>query len=101
MDNSKSINKKKCAQALSEYMNWTQKESVDFIEKCFDWIKSEILKGNKVIFPGFGVFKSNKRKGKRLIHPVSKKVVLTKEKWAPHFTTSVQLTKQINKKELK
>ncbi|RAP31342.1 hypothetical protein DID78_01530 [Candidatus Marinamargulisbacteria bacterium SCGC AG-343-D04] len=100
MTTSKTINKKKCAQLLSHYMDWTQKESIEFIEKSFNWIKKEMLNGHQVLFPGFGSFKINKRKARRLIHPTTKKPMIISERMAPQFTGSPKLIKQINQKVL-
>ena len=38
------INKKQLALLLSKECNWTQKQSLLFIEDCFQWIKDSLKK---------------------------------------------------------
>lgn len=96
----KKINKHHCAKELSQYMNWTQKDSLAFIEHCFDWIKNTLYNKHKVRLNSIGSFVFNLRKQRRLLHPISGKPMILPPRWAPQFSISTTLSKLINKGEL-
>lgn len=91
------INKKKLALLLSKECDWTQKQSLLFIEDCFKWIKDSLKKTHKITLSGFGTFKLNERKERRLIHPESKKEMILKKRLAPQFTAAKKVIQQLNK----
>ncbi|MBH37654.1 hypothetical protein CL658_01325 [bacterium] len=96
----KIINKLGLAKKLGNYMGWSQKESLYFIEHCFDWIKLKMIQGNRVILSGFGVFQLNFRKKRRLLHPITQKPLIIPERLCPQFTPADSLLKLFNRKAI-
>ncbi|RAP27124.1 hypothetical protein DID74_00895 [Candidatus Marinamargulisbacteria bacterium SCGC AG-333-B06] len=82
------ISKANLAKELAVHMGWTQKKSLLFIDDCFDWIKSQMLRGHRIVLSGFGVFQLNLRKKRRLLHPMTQKPLLVPERLRPNFTPS-------------
>ncbi len=93
------LNKKDIANYLSEHMGWTKKKSLQFVEDFFAWITQQLQKNINIVFSGFGTFKLNKRKSKKVLHPVTKDPIIIPEHYAPQFTPSKTLTSHINKGE--
>ncbi len=90
------MNKQTLAVLLSDHMGWTQKKSLEFVESCFQWINQELIQGFAVVISGFGAFKVSQRKQRRLLHPISKKEILLKERLAPQFTPAEKALTLIN-----
>ena len=89
------MNKKDLSLALSHHMGWTQKESLQFIEFMFDWIKKTLIAKQQVILSGFGCFSLNFRKKRRLLHPVTGQEHVVPERYVPQFTPSRLLTRYL------
>ena len=62
----------------------------------FDWIKSQMLLGNRIVLSGFGVFQLNMRKQRRLLHPITQEPLVIPERLCPQFTPADTLLKFLN-----
>ena len=94
------INKSSLAKLLSSYMGWSQKDALSFINSCFDWIKTMITTGNRVVLSVFGAFQLNQRKPRRLLHPITQEPIVLSNRLCPQFTPSNSLLSLLNKEGL-
>lgn len=91
-----SLNTASLSHALATHMNWSKDNSRRFIQSLFDYIQSEMSQLNRLVFSGFGTFKLNKRKSRRLLHPITQEPYTVPSHYSPHFSPSETLVHNIN-----
>ena len=92
------INKNELARQLGTTMGWSNKKALSFINCFIDIIIDKLMKQKRVVLSGFGVFQLSLRKMRKVIHPITKKEEIIDQHYAPRFSMSSVLSKQINKK---
>ena len=94
--NLKVINKSVLSKQLSNHMGWSQTDSLVFIDVCFDFIKTTLQAGNRIVLSGFGIFQLNLRKKRRLLHPITQLPIMLPERICPQFTPTKLFTTKLN-----
>ena len=95
----KTINKQTLAAELSEYMGWTKKKSLSFINEFIHVLIRYLSAKKRVVLTGFGVFETYQRKAHQVIHPITKQPTLIDPYIAPHFKPAKHFIEQLNNKK--
>lgn len=86
---------------IEEYMalsRITKREAHYCVTKFIECLEACLLAGENVQFPGFGEFKVNTRKEKKVIHPATHKATLIPERKVVFLKQSDQFINKLNNK---
>ena len=80
------IKKGQLAQKLSEKLNLSKKQGVEFLDTFIEEITSALRRGDKVNITGFGIFKVLDRKAREGINPKTGEKIHIAASKKPKFT---------------
>ena len=90
------LNKSDFIEEYAKYSKITKRESHYLVTKFIECLAVCLEAGEEVTFPGFGVFKINTRKPRRIVHPKTHKVTFIPERKVLFLKPSELFQKRLN-----
>ena len=90
------MNKKELIDIVSLKKDLTKKDAEALVDTVFDTMIESILNGDKVLISGFGTFKVNNRKERKVVSPKTKEAMIIPASKTVSFKPSNRLKDAMN-----
>jgi DNA-binding protein HU-beta len=91
------MNKKDLADALSNDIDISKEKAAQAVDMLFASIENSLKKGEEVRIPGFGTFKTSKRKAREGRNPATNQTIHIPATVVPRFTAAKGLKDAVAK----
>lgn len=89
------IDKKALARALERKFDLTHAKSQRIVAEIINTLSDGLVRGERVLFVGFGSFHLQRRKSRHILHPTSRQSIEIPERLMPVFRPGKSLKKKL------